>query len=143
MNRGLVPVIAIAAGLVLGPLSDLVQGHEVTSGNLVIEHPRLIVHSDDAASGLVIATIANRGENAEILESVRCAANDCSPGEDEPIATIPAEREARLGPDGVTVRLTDLVGPHFEETMVRLLFSFADAGEVTADAIVQIRPPGD
>jgi len=132
--------LAIALGLACGLVSDAVRAHEVTSGDLVIEHPRLIVPSGEAASGHVVATIVNRGENAEILQTVRCVADACAPGADGPIATIPAGGEARLGPDGAMVRLIELSGPHFDETTVRLSFRFAEAGEVVADAIVQIRP---
>ena len=115
--------------------------HEVTVADLTVVHPRLIVASSDSDTGYLFATLVNKGMAEETLRAVFSSeAKSIVIGDsiEEAFVSIPGNGTAQIGPSGVSVTFKGLSGPHFEESTIRLVLVFEHAGEVTADAVVEI-----
>ena len=115
--------------------------HEVTVADLTVIHPRLIVASSESDTGYLFTTLVNKGMAAETLRAVLSSeANSIviGNGVEDAFVSIPGNGTAQIGPSGVGVTFKGLRGPHFQESTVRLVLVFEHAGEVTADAVVEI-----
>jgi len=115
--------------------------HEVTVADLTVVHPRLIVASSDSETGYLFTTLVNKGMAAETLRAVLSnEARSIVIGDnvEEAFVSIPGNGTAQIGPSGVSVKFKGLSGPHFQESTIRLVLVFEHAGEVTADAVVEI-----
>ena len=132
--RTLTAVVAIAG-------CGTAFAHEVTVADLTIVHPRLIVASSDSDTGYLFTTLVNKGMAAETLRAVLSnEARSIVIGDnvEEAFVSIPGNGTAQIGPSGVSVKFKGLSGPHFQESTIRLVLVFEHAGEVTADAVVEI-----
>ena len=115
--------------------------HEVTVADLTVVHPRLIVASSDSDTGYLFTTLVNKGMPAETLRAVLSnEARSIVIGDsvEEAFVSIPGNGTAQIGPSGVSVIFMGLRGPHFLESTIGLVLVFEHAGEVTADAVVEI-----
>lgn len=115
--------------------------HEVTVADLTVIHPRLIVASSESDTGYLFTTLVNKGMAAETLRAVLSSEAKSiviGNGVEDAFVSIPGNGTAQIGPSGVGVTFKGLSGPHFQESTVRLVLVFEHAGEVTADAVVEI-----
>jgi copper(I)-binding protein len=150
MARGITmsrwPVMAVSTWIAL---AAPVLAHELTAGDVVIDHPHAHATVAVQKNGAAYMIIRNRGSAPERLLAVRT--NEARSAEvhgttitPEGVAqmrrveaiNIPPDGEVRLAPGGLHVMLTGLKGPLVEGTSFPMTLVFARAGEVGVEVMV-------
>lgn len=128
--------------------------HDFTVGSLVIDHPWARPTTATVATGAAYMTIINTGGAADTLqgaatpraERVEIHLTETKDGISRMLPVldgivIAAGEQVAIQPGGYHLMLVGLTEPLRRDEKVPLILDFAEAGSVTVELAIQMRPP--